>query len=176
MKIFRIALIGLVLVLGAYLVLSIIGPKKLETSRTIVINAPVEKVYPLTADFNAWPKWSPWQLKDTQMKNIITGEPMALGHRMTWESESQGNGEQEIIELVPNSMIKTSLKFKGWDQTSYSAFIMLPEGNGTKLTWTMEGGEVPFMMRGMMVVFGAMSAIEKDYDEGLNNIKKLAEQ
>ncbi len=176
MKILRMALIGFLLVLGTYAVLSIIGPKKLETTRSISINAPIEEVYALTSDFNQWASWSPWQLKDTQMKNQITGTPGALGHTMTWESETQGSGTQEIIEILPSSMIRTSLKFKDWDETSYAAFTMLPEGAGTKLTWTMEGGEVPFLLRGMMVIFGAQSSIEEDYDQGLANIKKLAEK
>lgn len=176
MKILKLLLIGLLLLVGAYLIMSIFGPKRLDTSRSIVINAPVEKVFAIAADFNQWPKWSPWQLRDTQMKNTVIGDPMSLGHKMSWESETQGSGEQEIVEIVQNSMVKTSLKFKGWDQTSYAAFILLPEGEGTKLTWTMEGGEVPFMMRGMMVAFGAVGAMEKDYDEGLAGIKKLAEQ
>ncbi|MFY7706773.1 MAG: SRPBCC family protein [Flavobacteriales bacterium] len=176
MKILRIALIGFLLVFGVYAVLSIIGPKKLETSRSISINAPLDKVYALTSDFTTWSSWSPWQLKDAQMKNVVSGTPGALGHTMTWESETQGSGTQEIVEVVPSSLVKTSLKFKDWDETSYASFIMTPEGEGTKLTWTMEGGNVPFLLRGMMVIFGAQSSIESDYEQGLANIKKLAEQ
>jgi hypothetical protein len=176
MKILKIASIGFLLVFGVYAVLSIIGPKKLETSHSISINAPLDKVYSLTSDFTTWSSWSPWQMKDTQMKNVVSGTPGALGHTMTWESESQGSGTQEIIEVVPSSMVRTSLKFKDWDETSYSSFILTPEGEGTKLTWTMEGGSVPFLLRGMMVIFGAQSSIESDYEQGLANIKKIAEQ
>lgn len=175
MKILKVFLIGLLLVVGVYLVLSFLGPKHMETSRSITVNAPVEEVYRVAADYNIWPKWSPWQLRDPNMKNVITGDPMTVGHKMTWESETQGSGEQEIIELVPNSMVRTSLKFKGWDGVSYASFILVPEGNGTKVTWTLDGGEVPFLMRGMMVIFGAIGSMEKDYDEGLASIKKLVE-
>lgn len=176
MKILKIALIGFLVVLGVYAILSILGPKKLETSRSISINAPIDEVYLLTSDFSKWSSWSPWQLKDTQMKNVVSGTAGALGHTMTWESESQGSGTQEIIEIVPTSMVRTSLKFKDWDETSYASFLMTPEGDGTKLTWTMEGGNVPFLLRGMMLIFGAQASIESDYEQGLANIKKLAEQ
>lgn len=167
---------GFVVVIAVYVIMCIMGPKSFQTEKSIVVNASPQSVFSLTSDFNQWSKWSPWQLKDPNMKNTVSGTPGELGHKMSWESESQGSGEQEIVEVKLDELVKTKLSFKDWDAPSYASFMITPEANGTKVSWTMEGSEIPFLMRGMMVAFNAVGAIESDYEQGLAEIKRIAEQ
>ncbi len=176
MKIVKFLVMGFVVVIAVYVVMCILGPKSFQTEKSIVVNASPQTVFALTSDFNKWSKWSPWQQKDAQMKNMISGNPGEIGHKMIWESESQGSGEQEIVEVKLDEMIKTKLSFKDWDEVSYASFFITPQGESTKVSWTMEGSEIPFMMRGMMVAFNAMGTLEEDYEQGLSSIKKLSEE
>jgi effector-binding domain-containing protein len=109
------------------------------------------------------------------MQLTYDGQPGTVGHKMSWTSESQGSGEQTIIEVVPNKSVRTSLKFKDWDGESLASFLIEPKGDSTEVTWSMDGGELPFMMRGIMVIMGGMSALEADYEEGLKGIKLHSE-
>lgn len=175
MKILRIALIALLIVLGVYLVLCFIGPKAFVTSKSKTVGASPEAVFALVSDFKEGAKWSPWQKKDPNMQLSYEGQPGTVGHKMSWTSETQGSGEQSIIEIVPNQSVRTSLKFKDWDGQSFASFLLEPKGDSTVVTWSMDGGELPFMMRGIMVIMGGMSALDADYEEGLKGIKHHSE-
>jgi effector-binding domain-containing protein len=175
MKILRIALIALISIVGIYLVLCIFGPKTFETSKSKMMGASPETIYPLVSDFNAGTKWSPWQKKDPNMKLNIEGEPGTVGHKMSWESESQGSGQQWITELVPNSSVTTSLQINGWDGLNTAMFKLEPKGDSTLVTWSMDGGNLPFIFRGVMVLMGGGNALDEDYETGLMGIKSIAE-
>ncbi|MFM1998344.1 MAG: hypothetical protein RL204_291 [Bacteroidota bacterium] len=175
MKILRVSLIAIIAVLGIYLVLCIFGPKLFVTSKSKTIGASAETIFALVSDFNAGSKWSPWQKKDPNMQLKYEGQPATVGHKMAWVSESQGSGEQTITEIIPNEKVKTSLKINGWDGESIAMFVLAPKGDSTVVTWSMDGGELPFLFRGIMLVMGGTSALDTDYEEGLSGIKTIAE-
>ncbi len=166
---------GLIAVAAVYIVLCFFGPKKFETSKSVVINADAPTVYSMVSDFNQWPQWSPWQKRDSLMKNTVTGAPSTVGHKMDWISESEGSGSLTIDEIVANQKVTTSLKMVDWDAISHASFLIEPAGDSTKLTWTMDGGDIAFGFRGLMVLMSAVSSIETDYTNGLNSIKTAAE-
>jgi effector-binding domain-containing protein len=175
MKVIRIVLIALISIVGIYLVLCIFGPKTFETSRSRMIGANSETIFKLVSNFNEGTKWSPWQKKDPNMKLIIDGEPATVGHKMSWQSETQGSGQQAIMEIVPNVSVKTSLQINGWDGMSTAMFNLEPKGDSTMLTWSMDGGNLPFMFRGVMLLMGANNSLNTDYEAGLASIKSIAE-
>jgi hypothetical protein len=176
MKLVRILLIGLIALGGIYLVLCFTGPKKFETSKSISINADAASVYAMVSDFNQWPQWSPWSKRDPKMTNTIAGSAGTVGHKMDWVSESEGSGSMTIDEVVVDQKVTTSLKMVDWDAISHASFIIEPAGDSTKLTWTMDGGDIAFGFRGLMVVMGAVGQIEKDYTDGLASIKSVIEK
>jgi carbon monoxide dehydrogenase subunit G len=175
MKVVRILLGGLIALGGIYLVLCFLGPKKFETSKSISINADAATVYAMVSDFNQWSQWSPWAKRDSKMINTITGSAGTVGHKMDWVSESEGSGSLTIDEVIADQKVTTSLKMVDWDAISHASFIIEPDGSATKLTWTMDGGEIAFGFRGLMVAMGAVGRIEKDYTDGLASIKSAIE-
>jgi effector-binding domain-containing protein len=94
---------------------------------------------------------------------------------MTWTSESQGSGSQEIVDVVAGKFMKTRLKFTDWDGETNCAIIIEEKGDSTKVSWTMDGSPIAFPFRGLMVVLGAQKSIEEDYTKGLNNLKAIVE-
>lgn len=176
MKIIKVLLMGLVLLIGAYVVLCILGPKSLNMERSIVVNAPSEDVYAIVSDFNRWKEWSPWQKRDPNMTNTVSGTPAAVGHKMVWISEQEGSGEQEITAVVPNERVTHALRFKDWDGESKTEFKLSSEGSSTKVSWSMEGDDTPFVFRGLLLIMGGTEMMNKDFDEGLSNIKSISER
>lgn len=175
MKFLKITLIGIAALMATYLLFCAIGISKFNVSKSIVINASPEQVFNEIGDFKNWPAWSPWAKRDTKMKNVYTGNPSEVGHKNSWESKTEGSGSQEIIELKPNEYIKSKLVFTDWDGETITEFILKTENGNTNVTWTMNSSEFPFMARGFMFLMGGNKMIEKDYDEGLANLKKIVE-
>lgn len=175
MKFLKITLVGIAALLATYLLFCSIGISKFNVSRSVDINAPSENVYAMIYDYKKWPEWSPWAQRDKKMENKYTGNPGEIGHKNTWISASEGSGSQEIVEVRNNEYIKSKLVFTDFDGETFTELILKPEGNKTKVTWTMNGSEFPFIFRGFMYLMGGNKMIEKDYDEGLANLKKVVE-
>lgn len=164
--------------LAIYLILCTIGSQSVEVTRYTTIDATPTIIFPYIIDIAKWEEWGTWYEQDPAMKITYSDNTLGVGAKSTWISEELGNGNQEIIEVVPNQFIKTKMQFEGWDGFSY-ADIILDKVNAqqTKVSWTLKGdSDIPFLMRGMMVLMGFESAIKKDYDIGLANLKALSEK
>jgi effector-binding domain-containing protein len=178
MKILKYLLIALGALFTIYLILCAIGPKEMKASKSMLMNAAPQAVFEEYADFANWSGWSPWHKMDTSMKSTITGEPGSVGHKQVWQSTNAnvGNGSQVIVEIRPNQFIKSEMYFMGEDASpALGEFTLKPEGEGTLATWSMDGGETPFMMRGMMKLMNFQAIIEEQFNNGLTDLKRIAE-
>jgi effector-binding domain-containing protein/uncharacterized protein YndB with AHSA1/START domain len=175
MKFLKITLTGIAALLATYLLFCTIGISKFSVSKSIEIDASPDLVFSQVNDYQKWPQWSPWAQRDKKMKNEYTGNPGEVGHKNSWVSNSEGSGSQEIVEIKANEYIKSKLQFTDWDGVSFTELILKPQGEKTVVTWTMDGSEFPFMARGFMYLMGGNKMIEKDYDEGLANLKRIVE-
>ena len=86
-----------------------------------------------------------------------------------------GEGRMEITESTP-SLVAVDLEFlKPFRATNVTTFTLVPSGDhGTEVTWTMTGQRNP-----VMSVMGTLffdKAIGRDFERGLANLKRTAEQ
>lgn len=174
MKMLKGILLIAAILLGVWVILALIGPKEFTTSRSMVINAKPSEVYSHVVDFREWQAWSPWAAKDSTMVTTVEGEPGALG-KMSWTSEQSGSGSQKCTEAIPYSSIKTELVFDSWGGVSQANWKFEEVEGGTKATWSMDGGKLPFMIRPLMLIMDGIGSLEKDYDEGLSKLKDVVE-
>lgn len=176
-KILKFIFLGILSLIGvailAFITVNIFAPGKMQVEKSIVIDAPASAVYTEISDFRNWKKWDPWQQADPNLKGEYGKGGKGLGATWTWESETQGNGKQEIIEVKENEYMKTSLNFEGWDATNYAEFILEDSDNGTKVTWTMDGAENPFFLKFMNLIMEPM--VGGNYELGLQNLKEVVE-
>ena len=168
----------LLVCLGLIVVLTVIGfilPQQVEVERTVVIGAPAHKIYPLVNDFQQFNRWSPWAQKDPNTQYRFEGPESGVGAKMYWVSEHPqvGSGNQEIIESKPDAFVRTRLDF-GVQGEAYAYFRLTPEADKTTLVWgfTTDFG-TNLVGRYMGLMFD--SWIGADYEEGLSNLKRLAE-
>ena len=171
-KILYILLALIALVLIAMFAVS----EKYHFEKSIVINAPAEKVYSHINSVKAFNQWNPWLDLDPAMKIEYSGNQGQIGDRYCWDStnDDAGAGCQEIVELVPNKKQKTRMEFKRpFEDTSYSEVILTPQGNQTRVTWTLES-ELERPMN-LMAVF-MNSAMDESYGKGLTKLKEIAER
>lgn len=177
MKILKYLLYFLVIVVVIYFIMCLMGPKKMSSSRSIQINATPSAIFEEIDDFNNWNGWSPWHKMDPGMTSTITGNPGEVGHKQAWQSQNGkvGNGSQTFIEVTPNEYIKSEMHFMSEDSPpAFAEFKLQPEGEGTKVTWSMDG-DASFFMRGMMLAMNMEKMLGETFDSGLKDLKTIAE-
>lgn len=167
----------IVLLIIGYAVIAMLAfGKNYHYEKSMVINAPKEKVWQQISSMKAFNQWNPWMKLDKTMKITYTGNPGEVGDKYCWDSKNDdaGAGCQEIKELVLNEKQKTEMIFvKPFEGQATSEIVLSPEGNATKVVWTMDTEQDPMMkiMRPMMDY-----QMGKSYEEGLNNLKALVEK
>lgn len=142
---------------------------KFHVSRSIVINAPAEHIYAIVRDFRTWPTWSPWLTAEPDCPLIYAED----GSSYTWDGKIIGAGENKVIdEQAPNALHLQVSFFRPWKSQSPVRFLFEPQGDGTKVTWEMDGS-LPFFLFWMKAMMRGW--IGMDYQRGLTMLKDLAE-
>ncbi len=165
MRILGKVLVGIIVAGAALVAIAYVLPRQVEVTRTATLAAPPEKVYAHVADFSRWQDWSPWAAKDPEMAVEITGDPLAPGHAMSWESGEFGDGSMKITSAAAPRRVDYALDFGG--QGSAESWMVLTEAQGgTQVTWGFHTdlGMNP-VSRWMGVMFE--SWIGGDYEAGL---------
>lgn len=168
-----LVLVGVLITL--FVATSFFISKDYSVERTIVINAEPSEIYPYVVDLKEWSKWGVWFKRDPNMELEFSGPDRAIGMRSEWKSETEGNGEMEIIQLEHNRRVLYRLYFPDFDMGSNGAVEIKPTSNGSIVTWRDEGTVdnnpinryFALMMDGM---------IGPDFEMGLENLKILAEK
>lgn len=177
LKILLIILAVIVVLLLAVVVFASTRPNTFHVERSVVINAPPEKIFPLIADFREWQAWSPYEKKDPGMKRTTSGPPNGLGAVYAWDGNSNvGAGRMEIVEATPSSKVQIKLDFiRPFEGHNVATFTLSPATQGTAVTWAMDGPS-PLIAKVMGLVFNLDTMIGGDFAQGLENLKALAER
>ncbi len=173
----KTGLICAVVFLIALLGFAATRPDSFRLQRSVVIDAPADKVFALITDFKQWPTWSPWEKLDPNMARTITGTERGVGTVYTWDSPSKAvAGRMEIKEAVPSSKVTIQLDFiRPFAAQNTTEFTLQAQANNaTQVTWAMYGPN-PYLAKLMQVFTSMDSMVGKDFEEGLANLKRVAE-
>jgi len=166
----RALLIGLAIVLA---LVSFLLPREVTVTRSIVIDAPPEEVFPHIDSLQAFDKWSPWAGIDPAMQQSFSGPERGVGNRMEWSSDDPdvGSGSQEIIASEPDQRVESALEFGGMGVTT-SWLALKPEGTGTRVTWGLQAdmGASPV---GRYMGLAMDRWVGPDFEAGLRALKAL---
>jgi K+-transporting ATPase KdpF subunit len=175
-KVLLAVLAVVVVAVAGVLVAAMLQPDRFRVARSLTIDAPPERVYPLIADFHNWSAWSPYEKLDPDMKREIAGAPSGVGATYAWEgNDKAGAGRMEIVEADAPTSLDIALDFtKPMEAHNTALFTLAPEGDGTLVTWAMQG-DSPFLFKVMCLFFDADQMIGQDFEAGLANLKKAAE-
>lgn len=153
-------------------------PSTYRVERSAVINAAPAQVYGQVYDFEKWPAWSPWAELDPNSKVTFEGPTSGPGAIMRWAgNEKVGRGAMAITEARPDEAIKIRLDFvEPMEGTSDVGFAFQPEGQATKVTWTIDGTQ-GYFERLICTIMGINleQMIGADYERGLAKLKTVAE-
>src|SRR6202166_1919772 len=141
-----IAIIAVVLAIAIAIVLILAAakPDTFSVQRAAAVKAPPEKIFSLINDFHRWGTWSPWENKDPAMKRTYSGAESGKGAVYAWDgNKNVGSGRMEILDTsVPSKIVIKLDFFKPFEAHNTAEFTMLPQGDGTNVTWLMHGPAV----------------------------------
>jgi len=172
----KIALVAFI-VIGAVLAYAATRPDALHIQRSMTIKAPPEKLFPLISDFHRWNAWSPYEKIDPAMKRAYSGSANGKGAVYEWEGNSSvGQGRMEITNAVPSSRVTIKLDFlKPLEGHDVAEFTLVPQGDSTTVTWTMDG-PTPYVGKVIGVFVNMDTMIGGEFEAGLANLKTIVEK
>ncbi len=172
LKAILIAIAAVILAFAGYVALQ---PAVSTIARSAVIAAPAAQIFPHVNNLRNWDGWSPWAKLDPNAKTGFEGPDSGVGAIFKWSGNDQiGEGGMAIVESAPDKHIKYRIDFtKPFVDTSFANFIFAPEGEGTRVTWSMTS-EQPFFTRAMRILFRMDKQIAAMFDKGLANLAKVS--
>lgn len=178
MKVLKIVLIVILVIVAIPLVLAIFTPKEYSVKREVVIDKPHSEVYDYTRYLKNQDNFSKWSLMDPNMKKTYKGNDGEIGFVAAWESDDPnvGVGEQEIVHIQEGKRIDYALRFKEPFEAAdlaYMEFETVNQGQ-TKVVWGFDG-KMAYPMNAMLVFMDMEKMIGDDFEEGLQNLKKIME-
>jgi len=152
-------------------------PDSFRYDRSIVINAPAAKIFAILNDLHRGIEWSPFEQMDPEAKRTFTGAKTGKGSIYQWDGNSDaGAGSLEILETTPSKNITLKLDFtRPFKATNTVEFNLAPKDGGTEVTWSMYGPNT-YMGKLVSVFMDCEKMITESFDQGLTNLKTLAEK
>jgi uncharacterized protein YndB with AHSA1/START domain len=162
---------------AAVLAIAATKPNAFRVVRRTHIGAAPEAVYALVEDFHRWPAWSPWEGMDPDMTRAHSGAERGSGAVYEWKGNRKvGRGRMEIQQAVPPSEVLIKLDFlEPFEAHNMAEFALQPAAGGTDVSWTMSGNHT-FVGKLFSVFMPMDRLVGKDFERGLANLKRAAEQ
>ena len=167
----------LALLIAAILIYAATKPDSFRIARSTTIKAPSEKVFALINDYKQWEAWSPWEKIDPALKRTYSGAASGVGAIYEWSGNKDiGQGRMEIVESTPSTKVSLKLDFiTPFEAHNMVDFTLAQQGDTTTITQAMYGPS-PYLSKLMTIFFSMEKMVGGKYEEGLANIKAIAEK
>jgi hypothetical protein len=111
------------------------------------------------------------------MKRSYGALTSGKGAAYAWDGDKNvGQGSMEITDTLAPSRVALRLDFvKPFEAHNTVEFTLKAEGEGTTVTWTMDG-PTPFFGKIIHVFIDMDRMVGKDFESGLANLKTAAEK
>lgn len=175
-KFFKILLVFFLIVFLAIIIAMFAVGKKYHFEKSIVINAPVEKVWQNVNSMKAVNSWSPFMDYDKSMVQTYSGVSGEVGDTYHWSGNEQaGEGEEKITALELNKKASVNIHFiKPFEGSADADVLLEPQGaSTTRVTWTFDT-ELNYPMNLMKLTMD--SQMDKDFGKGLQKLKEISEK
>lgn len=110
---------------------------------------------------------------DPNARLVYSGPERGVGATLTWDGLILGSGTQVITDSVPYTHINTTIN-PGEPGEALSWFDLVDTGTTTTVNWAFEA-DYGYNLVGRYAALLLTGVIRKDYEQGLRNLKALAE-
>lgn len=170
-----------VLAVAGLVVAAALAPDTFRVARSVTVNAPPERVFPLINSFQQMKTWSPYETKDPGMKRTFSGPAAGAGAAYAWDGNGDvGAGVLTIDRSEPDKKVVMTLAMKRpFEGSNTIVFSLVPKGAATEVTWDMSGRQ-PFLAKVMCQALGLFVSMDemigRDFETGLASLKAMAER
>jgi uncharacterized protein YndB with AHSA1/START domain len=175
LKLLAMVLFGLVVAVGALVAYAATKPDSFRVVRSLTIAAPPDQLFALINDMRGFNRWNPYERKDPG-KGTYGSTQAGIGASYAWDSPKLGRGAMTIVDAAAPGRVFMRLDFETPFKARNSAtFTIIPHSGGSEVSWAMEG-PAPLVTKVMDTVIGMDKMIGGDFEEGLRNLKEIAEK
>lgn len=167
----------LAVVIITILVMAARRPDQFIVQRSVSIQAAPEKIFPYLNNLHNFTAWSPFEKLDPDMQRKYNDVAAGKGASYEWSGNGKaGAGHMEIVDETVPSKVVIKLDFtKPFTASNMVNYTLVGHGPTTTVTWAMSG-PTPFIAKIIHVFFDMDRMVGKDFEDGLNNLKTLAEK
>jgi uncharacterized protein YndB with AHSA1/START domain len=151
-------------------------PSAFRITRSLAIAAPPATVFAHVNDLHQWGAWDPWAKLDPNARTTFTGPDAGVGATMAWDGNSHvGTGQMTVTESRPGELVRFRMNFqKPMEATSTAEFTFQPDGQQTRVTWTMSG-QNNFVGKAFGLFVNCDQMVGGQFETGLAALKTIAE-
>ncbi|MFM6966647.1 MAG: SRPBCC family protein [Rhodoluna sp.] len=149
--------------------------KSFAIEASITIEATPAKVHEVLNDLGRLEDWNPFLTMDKSVTFSVSEKTVGPGAIFDYQGKRIGKGRMEIISSGPERIGYTMTFFhKKKTEVAKCEYLVAPEFEGTKVTWTM-GGERDLKMHFMGAVLGFDKMMVKNFNNGLKVLRAVIE-
>ncbi|MFQ5583508.1 MAG: SRPBCC family protein [Calditrichia bacterium] len=172
----KIALVLLFILLVLFLIIGIFLPPVVKVERTIAIAAPSSSIYKLISNFRRWPEWAAPMKGNSGMIHVFEGLDSAPGSVYKWrEKDGSRSGTLTMVAVDSGRGIWYKISLNGGALQGNCSLLYQLKDSTTNMRWQFESNLGGNVFRKYKEV-SLLPFIKKDIEDGLKNLKKLAEQ
>lgn len=172
-----LTLLVLLAFVSGFLTAAAVQSNKFQVQRSTLIAASPEQVFPHVNDLHKWDAWSPWAKKDPNAVNSFEGPDAGVGAKFKWSGNGDvGEGQMTITGSTPGELVQINLEFKKpFEGSNDVEFLFRPEGDQTRVIWTMSGVQTNFIGKVMCLILNMDKMVGGDFEKGLASMKSVVE-
>ncbi len=174
-----LTIIGIIAgILVLLLVIALFVKKDYSVQRDIVINKSTPEVYNYIKYLKNQENFSKWTMMDPAMKKDYKGTDAQVGFVSLWDGNKKvGKGEQEITKILEGKGMEMEIRFiKPFPGLAHGFMHATPtNGNQTTVSWGFSSS-MKYPMNAMLLFMNMENMIGKDFQIGLENLKKVLEK
>lgn len=176
LTIITIIAVVLAVAIAVVLVLASGKPDEFRYERSILVDAPADRIFPFVNDFKKWIVWSPYEVKDPDMKRTYGDRTEGVGAVYAWDgNKNVGSGRMEIADEARPERLRIKLDFfRPFKANNVAEFSFTETPEGTRVVWAMTGKNT-LMGKVMCTVMNVDRMVGDDFDKGLRALKAAAE-
>jgi uncharacterized protein YndB with AHSA1/START domain len=168
--------LAVLVAIGAVLAIAARRPDTFQIARTARIAASPERLFPLIDDLRRMNTWNPYALRETGGISSYEGPASGKGAAFAFAGSKSGSGRIEIVDSTfPREVVLRLSMVKPFKADNTVTFTLEPHGPATDVTWAFSGRQ-PLLGKVMGLVIDCDRMMGRDFEEGLANLKAIAER
>lgn len=146
-------------------------PAVVPISRSRVLKASPEKIFPYLSEARRVQQWNPFLAGDPTVTMSFAGPAEGVGAQASWVGKS-GVGKSTVTEVEPGKRVAMRLEFqKPFRATNHGEYSLQPTEGGTQVTWLVN--ETAFVPRALSVLLDLDKLVGNQFEKGLAKLETL---